>query len=217
MILTQKILKKLITEALSKMEADCLAQLAPAHYVSGEFRGRTGIDTLAKVLMDRAEHTDKSWGDYVQQHKEMEEMYPGLTEMTSDALENCLARKKQEAGGVDWQARRLAGDFRAPRPAGSPRVRPGGAGGAADETFAVDVSESKIRKIILEKLTKSDKAEIKKMVSSELKKILQDELAKEIGSKKTKEEIGEITKKVIKKLYKDLSFHHPYIIDRIKV
>ena len=55
------------------------------------------------------------------------------------------------------------------------------------------------------------------MVSSELKKILQDELAKEIGSKKTKEEIGEITKKVIKKLYKDLSFHHPYIIDRIKV
>ena len=28
---------------------------------------------------------------------------------------------------------------------------------------------------------------------------------------------GEIAKKVIKKLYKDLSFHHPYIIDRIKV
>ena len=30
-------------------------------------------------------------------------------------------------------------------------------------------------------------------------------------------EIGDITKKVLKKLYKDLSYHHPYIIDRIKV
>jgi hypothetical protein len=82
-----------------------------------------------------------------------------------------------------------------------------------------------IELMIREELTKTDKAEIKKMIStemdktlkSELKKILQDELIKELGSKKTKEEMGEIAKKVIKKLYKDLSFHHPYIIDRIKV
>jgi endonuclease IV len=38
-----------------------------------------------------------------------------------------------------------------------------------------------------------------------------------LKSKEIKADIGEIAKKVIKKLYKDLSFHHPYIIDRIKV
>ena len=127
-----------------------------------------------------------------------------------------------EGGGIDWESRRLAGDFRAPRP---PRVRPGGAGDAAEETLAAFVTESLIKQMIVEELTKTDKAEIKKMITTEmnkslkpeLKKILQDELLKELGSKKTKEEIGEISKKIIKKLYKDLSFHHPYIIDRIKV
>jgi len=31
------------------------------------------------------------------------------------------------------------------------------------------------------------------------------------------DDITDITKKVMKRLYKDLSYHHPYIIDRIKV
>ena len=76
-----------------------------------------------------------------------------------------------------------------------------------------------------EVLTKTDKDDIKKMISKELdkslkvelKKILQDELEKALRSKATKEEIGDITKKVLKKLYKDLSYHHPYIIDRFNV
>jgi hypothetical protein len=76
-----------------------------------------------------------------------------------------------------------------------------------------------------EELTKTDKADIKTLISKELdktlkkevKKILEDELSKALKSKATKEEIGEITKKVMKQLYKDLSYHHPYIIDRIKV
>ena len=76
-----------------------------------------------------------------------------------------------------------------------------------------------------EELTKTDKDEIKKMISKELDKVLkkevkdvlEDELSKALNSKATKEEIAEITKKVMKKLYKDLSYHHPYIIDRIKV
>ena len=80
-------------------------------------------------------------------------------------------------------------------------------------------------KHMTEELTKTDKAEIKSMISKELdkslkkelKKALEDEISKALNSKATKEEIGEITKKVIKRLYKDLSFHHPYIIDRIKV
>ncbi len=72
-----------------------------------------------------------------------------------------------------------------------------------------------------EELTKSDKKEIEsivaKKVKSELKNILEDELQKALRTKATKEEIGDITKKVLKKLYKDMSVHHPYIIDRIKV
>ena len=76
-----------------------------------------------------------------------------------------------------------------------------------------------------EELTKTDKAEIKRMISKELdsslqkelKKALEEELAKALKSKDVKADIGEISKKVLKKLYKDLSFHHPYIIDRIKV
>ena len=68
-----------------------------------------------------------------------------------------------------------------------------------------------------EELTTADKAEVKRMVKSELKKMVEDEVAKSIGSKDIKDDIGDITKKVLKKLYKDLSFHHPYIIDRIKI
>ena len=78
---------------------------------------------------------------------------------------------------------------------------------------------------INEELTKTDKAEIKALISKELdktlkkevKRVLEDELSKALNSKATKEEIGDITKKVMKQLYKDLSYHHPYIIDRIKV
>ena len=76
-----------------------------------------------------------------------------------------------------------------------------------------------------EALTQADKTEIKTIVRKELESELKSKLAKavkeEVGKmlkdKATKEEIGEISKKIIKKLYKDLSFHHPYIIDRIKV
>ncbi len=84
----------------------------------------------------------------------------------------------------------------------------------------------KLRALISEELTRSDKSEIRDIISTELdkrfraadfKKLLADEIGKVINDKATKEEIGEITKKVLKKLYKDISYHHPYIIDRIKV
>tara|TARA_R100000664_G_C2726195_1_gene118121 strand:+ start:809 stop:1087 length:279 start_codon:yes stop_codon:yes gene_type:complete len=85
-----------------------------------------------------------------------------------------------------------------------------------------------LKDLIREELTKTDKAEIKKMISKEvdkskqdfekqLKKAVEAELEKLLKAKATKEEIGDITKKVLKKLYKDLSLHHPYIIDRIKI
>jgi hypothetical protein len=78
----------------------------------------------------------------------------------------------------------------------------------------------------MEELTKSDKDEIKKIVSKEVESLLKskstkdmivDEIEKHMRSKDAKEQVGEIAKKVLKKLYKDLSLQHPYIIDRIKV
>ena len=50
-----------------------------------------------------------------------------------------------------------------------------------------------------------------------MKKDVEDELEKLLKTSATKEEIAEITKKVLKKLYKDLALHHPYVIDRIKI
>lgn len=80
-------------------------------------------------------------------------------------------------------------------------------------------------KPLTEALTKTDKDEIGRMIrreleksiKSELKKILDEELTKALRSKASREEIGDISKTVLKKLYKDLAYHHPYVIDRIKI
>ena len=87
------------------------------------------------------------------------------------------------------------------------------------------LSKSQIVALINEELTKTDKSEIKTMINKAIKdevdkqisKSLKSELEQALKSKELKADIGDIAKKVIKKLYKDLSFHHPYIIDRIKV
>ena len=76
-----------------------------------------------------------------------------------------------------------------------------------------------------EALTRTDKEDIKGIVkkeldvlfSKELKKALEDELIKALKKKDIKDDIADITKKIMKKLYKDLSLQHPYIIDRIKL
>lgn len=79
------------------------------------------------------------------------------------------------------------------------------------------ITKSRLQEIIVEELTKTDKAEIKRMIARELKSMVEDEVAKAIKSKEIKDDIGDISKKILKKLYKDMSVHHPYIIDRIKV
>ena len=63
--------------------------------------------------------------------------------------------------------------------------------------------------VINEELTRQDKTDVKKMVKDELEKLLK--------KKEMKDQISELTKKILKKLYKDLSLEHPYIIDRIKI
>ena len=83
--------------------------------------------------------------------------------------------------------------------------------------YCMQINKSILANIISEELTAADKTEIKSMISKELKRMVEDEVAKAIASKQIKDDIGDITKKVLKKLYKDLSTQHPYIIDRIKV
>jgi hypothetical protein len=88
------------------------------------------------------------------------------------------------------------------------------------------ISNLKLKQIIVEEITSSDRREIKDLIEKELQKqlrsvkvkdLIQDEVKKLLATKETKAELGEISKKVLKKLYKDLSIQHPYIIDRIKV
>ena len=71
------------------------------------------------------------------------------------------------------------------------------------------ITKARLKQIIREELTRQDKTDVKKMVQDELEKLLK--------KKDTKDQMGEIVKKIMKKLYKDLSLEHPYIIDRIKI
>lgn len=79
------------------------------------------------------------------------------------------------------------------------------------------ITKARLKQIIVEELTKADKDAINRMISKEIKSMVKDEVEKAIKSKSVKGDIGDIAKTVIKKLYKDLSIQHPYIIDRIKI
>lgn len=89
----------------------------------------------------------------------------------------------------------------------------------------MNITDSKLKQLIAEKLNKTDKTEIERMIKQHLKSNLDDAVKKAVkeevqamlGDKSTQKEMAEISKTIIKKLYKDLSFHHPYIIDRIKI
>ena len=73
----------------------------------------------------------------------------------------------------------------------------------------VALKSKKEQYVLKEELTRQDKTDVKKMVKDELEKLLK--------KKEMKDQISELTKKILKKLYKDLSLEHPYIIDRIKI
>ena len=90
------------------------------------------------------------------------------------------------------------------------------------------LTQKKLKELIAEELTKTDKAEIKRMISKEidrskkdfekqLKKDVEKEVEKLLGAKATKDKVAEVAKKVLKKFYRDLAIQHPYIIDRIKL
>jgi glutamyl-tRNA reductase len=92
----------------------------------------------------------------------------------------------------------------------------------------MSLTSKRVREIIAEELSRADKEQIKKIASSEVRKanrefkkeikdMIEEELQKLLNKPTTKEQLGEISKKILKKLYKDLSIQHPYIIDRIKI
>ena len=92
----------------------------------------------------------------------------------------------------------------------------------------MQITDTKLREMIREELTRADKAEIKRMIAKEVdtlekkferlvKPIIEKELERLLKSKSMQANEAEISKKVLKKLYRDLAIQHPYIIDRIKL
>ena len=93
----------------------------------------------------------------------------------------------------------------------------------------MDITANELRRLIAEELSSTDKNDIERMIKKHLKadleaavtksveKAVKDEVKSALGDKSTQKEMADISKQIIKKLYKDLSFHHPYIIDRIKI
>lgn len=76
--------------------------------------------------------------------------------------------------------------------------------------------------VIKEEMNKKEvqdivRAEVDKQLKAELKRMVEEELSKLLGNRDVKNEIGDISKDILKKLYKDLSLHHTYVIDRVKL
>jgi hypothetical protein len=90
------------------------------------------------------------------------------------------------------------------------------------------ISESKIRHLIREALTKSERSSIEVIARREARKIFSDkfdkfeqrfekEIEKQIKGKINQEEIVDVTKKLLIKLYKELAFNQPHIIRQVRV
>jgi hypothetical protein len=99
-----------------------------------------------------------------------------------------------------------------------------------DQRGKFGLSESRIRQIIYEELTRSDETRIQSLarqVAKEemrkafgggtFKQAIEAEIIKALGKRATKQEIAEITKAVLIKLYRELSYSYRPVIDRIKV
>jgi hypothetical protein len=189
----------LITETLSLEQAKCLALNSPyfkLHAQDLTVRGKAVLlHGIKEVLLQRAMKPGFDWEDIISKFDKLAKKYGDTAGLVSTELNDCLFAETEGMTGGSVSA--------APRP-------------------------SAYSQSLREELTKTDESDIKKMIAKELesaqssigknvKKIVEEELGKMIQSKDIKDDITDITKKVMKRLYKDLSYHHPYIIDRIKV
>lgn len=72
-----------------------------------------------------------------------------------------------------------------------------------------DLTKTEIKNIVRDEIQTAMRGELKKMVEDELKSFLKN--------RDFKNDIADISKEILKKLYKDLSLHHTYVIDRVKL
>ena len=225
--LSNRQLRQLIREALTKHEACCLARQSPMYSIEivnrrlyGKKEARKAlVQRLAAIIQNRAEISGKDWDAMKSDWDIMLQSYDKDVEQRYEELEACIDGQgigKDEvdacSAGEEYE-KEEEGDFYST---------------SSDPTMALPLGERTIKSMIREELTKTDETDIKKLIAKELsasttdvakavKKIVEDELSKALKTKDIKDDITDITKKVMKRLYKDLSYHHPYIIDRIKV
>lgn len=90
----------------------------------------------------------------------------------------------------------------------------------------MNISQTALKRLIYEEITNSDKKEIKAMIKKEIdktlssretKRMIQDEVEKVLNKSETKKDISDVVKKVLKRLYRDMSVQHPYMIDRVSI
>ena len=175
------------------------------------------VADLADIIQNRAELSGKDWDAKKSDWDIMLQSYDKDVQQRYRELEACIDGQGLGQDEVDACSAGEEGEYEEEEVASS-----------SDPTMAYPFNERNIKQMIREVLTKTDEADIKKMIAKELsasqteigkslKKAVEEELSKALKSKDIKDDITDITKKVMKRLYKDLSYHHPYIIDRIKV
>ena len=74
------------------------------------------------------------------------------------------------------------------------------------------IKDNKIKVTLTESQTLTEN-----ITKDEIRKIVRDELEKLLRDKENKKEIADITRKMLKKLYRELSFNSTHIIDQLDV
>jgi len=225
---SNKQLKQLIREALTKHEACCLARHSPMYNIEivnrrlyGKKAARKAlVQRLANIIQNRAELSGKDWSAMKSDWDIMLQSYDKDVEERYEELEACI--DGQGLGQDEVDACSAGEEYE------DDEEEEEHYSSSSEPTMPLPLGERSIKYMIREELTKADEADIKKMIAKELttsysditknvKKVVEDELSKALKTKDVQDDITDITKKVMKRLYKDLSYHHPYIIDRIKV
>ena len=143
----------------------------------------------------------------------------------SDEIINTLQSKASELNAAKPKQAPVAGfEFMSPseRGAQSGRRRAKAFGGAGSRPKgAAYMFESRIKLMVLEELTKTDakkiaKDEAERVALRVFKDEFESQLSKALKKKTIKDELSGLSKDVIKKIYRELSFNYPAIIDRIK-
>jgi hypothetical protein len=227
--LSDKQLRQLIREALTKHEACCLARMSPMYSIEIQNRRLYGkkddrkalVKSLANIIQNRAKINGKDWAAMKSDWDIMLQSYDKDVEQRYEELEACRASQEGHLGRDEVDACSAGEEYEEDKEEDYYST-------SSDPTMALPIDERSIKHMIREALTKTDETAIKKMIAHELttsysditknvKKVVEAELTKAFKTKDLKDDITDITKKVMKRLYKDLSYHHPYIIDRIKV